>query len=136
MTATAERAQPQPTSQKPKATATAKPVPVLVVNNPVPVVADVAKPKPDLKIVKPAAPALTIIDAFNDVTLFGKFFVGESWDGWRAVLKALFALPMNETELAFFRGVAGRDPPTERARELWAIAGRRSGKDSVVSAIV
>jgi hypothetical protein len=82
------------------------------------------------------APVMTIIDALDDPALFGKFFVGESWDGWRAVLKATFAIPMNEKETTFFYSVSGdRSAPATSVRELWAIVGRRGGKDSVASAI-
>ena len=81
-------------------------------------------------------PAITIIDALDDPTLFGKFFAGDSWDGWRAILKAVFALPMNVVETAFFKSVAGdRMAPSETVREFWAIVGRRGGKDSVASAV-
>jgi hypothetical protein len=38
-------------------------------------------------------------------------------------------------EVVFFRTVAGRGPPTQRVRELWIVAGRRAGKDSVASVI-
>ena len=37
--------------------------------------------------------------------------------------------------MSFFSLVAERDPPKRRVRELWAIVGRRGGKDSVASAI-
>jgi hypothetical protein len=88
----------------------------------------------DLPATDPAP--MNIIRAFDDPDLFGKFFTGDSWDGWRAVLKAIYALPMTETETAFFRSVAGdRDAPTEAVREFWAVVGRRGGKDSVASAI-
>jgi hypothetical protein len=81
-------------------------------------------------------PALNIITAFDDPDLFGKFFVGDSWNGWRSVLKAAFALPMSEADTAFFRSVAGdRLAPTQAVREFWAVVGRRGGKDSVASAI-
>jgi hypothetical protein len=60
----------------------------------------------------------------------------ESWRGWRTILKAAFALPMDVDEVAFFREVAGgRDLPRRRVRELWLIVGRRGGKDSVASLI-
>jgi hypothetical protein len=76
----------------------------------------------------------TVIDAFD--RLFKQWFAGPSWDGWRAILKAAYALPMTEAEIAFFKSVAGgREPPKNRVRELWVCAGRRSGKDSVASAI-
>jgi hypothetical protein len=74
-----------------------------------------------------------IVSAMNDPRLFEPFFRGPSWDGWRAVLKGAFALPMTDSELEFFRTVAERDPPLKRVRELWIVAGRRAGKDSVAS---
>jgi hypothetical protein len=54
----------------------------------------------------------------------------------RAILKATYAEPLTPDELAAFRAVAGdRNPPQRPVRELWVIAGRRSGKDSIASAI-
>jgi hypothetical protein len=78
---------------------------------------------------------LSITDALDDPALFGAWFSGPSWSVWRAVLKGAFALPMAEAEIELFRGVANRAPPKKRVRELWIIAGRRAGKDSVASAI-
>lgn len=78
----------------------------------------------------------TIIEAMESQKLFGPWFPGSSWDGWRSVLKATCGLPMSEEEIGFFSSVAGaRKPPGQRVRELWAICGRRAGKDSVASAI-
>jgi hypothetical protein len=78
----------------------------------------------------------TIIDALDDPALFASSFKGESWNGWRTILKAAMALPMDAAEIAFFKTVAGdREPPTKPVRELWIIAGRRSGKDSIASAL-
>jgi hypothetical protein len=83
-----------------------------------------------------ARPALTIIDALDDPKLFKPWFAGASWDNWRTILKSAFALPMTSAELEFFHSVAGgRAPPKRQAREVWIIGGRRSGKDSVASAI-
>jgi hypothetical protein len=83
-----------------------------------------------------ARPKLTILDAFNDERLFKPWFRGDSWNNWRTILKAAYALPMTDDEVAFFKSIAGdRDPPTSQARELWIVGGRRSGKDSVASAI-
>jgi hypothetical protein len=79
--------------------------------------------------------APSIVDAMNDPALFQPWFPGETWDGWRTVLKAAYALPMTDAEIEFFRTVAKRDPPKKRVRELWIIAGRRAGKDSVASMI-
>jgi hypothetical protein len=81
-------------------------------------------------------PAMTIIQALDDPKLFQPWFAGESWNGWRTILKAAFAIPLNEAELEFFHSVAGdRDPPERQVRELWCIVGRRGGKDSIASAI-
>ena len=81
------------------------------------------------------AGALNIIEAMEDPALFAPWFPGATWNAWRAILKAAFALPMNAKEIVFFRSVAERDPPTERVSELWIVAGRRGGKDSVASVI-
>lgn len=79
---------------------------------------------------------LSIVDAMTAPELFEPWFRGASWDGWRAILKAAYGLPMTSEELEFFAEVAGgRKPPTKRVRELWIIAGRRAGKDSVASLI-
>jgi hypothetical protein len=73
--------------------------------------------------------------AFTDKRVFGSWFAGPSWDGWRAVLRAAFAEPITRAELTFFRSVAKREPPSQRVKELWVIAGRRAGKDSIASGI-
>ena len=86
-----------------------------------------SKPKP--------SGAISFVEAFDDPNLFGPYFNGPSWNGWRAVLKAAHGVALNDDELRFFRKVAERDPPKRRVRELWVIAGRRSGKDSVASAM-
>jgi hypothetical protein len=90
-----------------------------------------AEPRPAPR----AKPALNIIDALDDEALFKPWFRGESWDGWRAVLKAIYALPMTETERAFFRTISDREPPRSVVREWWGIGGRRLGKDAVASVI-
>jgi hypothetical protein len=83
-----------------------------------------------------AEPNYNVVDAMNG--LFARWFDdGEcnSWDGWRAILKAAFGLPMTQDEVAFFLKVAARRLPKRRVRELWIIAGRRAGKDSIASLI-
>ena len=79
---------------------------------------------------------MNFLDAFLDPQIFGPFFTGESWNGWRAVLRATYGMPLDDEQLAFFRQVAQRDPPKRRVREAIFLAGRRSGKDSVASAMV
>ena len=78
---------------------------------------------------------IDIVQALDDANLFGPWFSGPSWAVWKAVLKGAFRLEMDEDELKLFRTVAQRDPPRRRVRELWVVAGRRAGKDSVASAI-
>ncbi len=78
---------------------------------------------------------LSIADAFDDPKLFGPSFAGSSWDAWRAVLKAAFGLPMSRDEIELFRPLAKRDPPRRRVKEMWIVAGMRSGKDSLASLI-
>jgi hypothetical protein len=78
---------------------------------------------------------INIIEAMDDPNLFGPWFPGATWNPWRAILKGANALPMTADEIAFFRSVTDRDPPTERVSELWIIAGRRAGKDSIASVI-
>jgi hypothetical protein len=77
----------------------------------------------------------SIIDAMDDPAGFAPWFPGETWQGWRAVLKAAFALPMTDDDIAFFRTVAERDPPECPVKELWIVVGRRGGKDSIASVI-
>jgi hypothetical protein len=78
---------------------------------------------------------IPITGALADPRLFGPWFSGPSWATWKAVLKAAFALPMAPSELEAFKGVAERDPPRKRVRELWCLVGRRGGKDSIASAL-
>ena len=56
----------------------------------------------------------------------------DTWSGWKAVLKAMDALPMTADEIEFFKSIAGgREPPTQRVSELTAVCARRTGQDSV-----
>lgn len=71
----------------------------------------------------------------KDPHLFEPWFRGQTWNGWRTVLKGAFALPMTDSEIEFFRAVADRDPPSRRVREAWFIVGRRGGKDSIASLV-
>jgi hypothetical protein len=62
------------------------------------------------------------------------FFTGKSWATWIAAVKAAFAEPQSDDELALFKTVAaGRAPPAERVRELVCTVGRGGGKDSIAS---
>jgi hypothetical protein len=78
---------------------------------------------------------MNIVQCLDDPNLFGPWFAGPSWATWRAVLKGAFRIEMDAEERALFRGVAARDPPRHRVRQLVIVAGRRAGKDSIASAI-
>ncbi|HYU23914.1 MAG TPA: hypothetical protein VEO74_01830 [Thermoanaerobaculia bacterium] len=78
---------------------------------------------------------ITATAAIDDPNLLGAAFTGPSWATWRAVLRAAEGLPLSHSQREAFRAVADRAPPTRRVKELWVIAGRRAGKDSIASAI-
>jgi hypothetical protein len=80
-----------------------------------------------------SAPDITHFMA--DPKLLGPHFNGPSWDRWRAVIRAAFALPLSPSDLALFREVAERDPPQRPVKELICIVGRGGGKDSIASAL-
>jgi hypothetical protein len=78
---------------------------------------------------------MNIIDALEGP--FEPWFSGPSWAARKTILKAAFALPMTPRELITFGELAGgRSPPPRRVKELVDISGRRSGKDSIASAII
>jgi hypothetical protein len=57
-----------------------------------------------------------------------------SWGNWWVYLKALFALPLTDAELAVFQQCTGRDtPPTVPPVESFVIAGRRGGKSRIAA---
>src|SRR3954470_6629076 len=64
-------------------------------------------------------------------------FAGASWDAWRAILRAIFGLPMPAADLAIYRRLTGRTAaPTQPFREVWLIIGRRGGKSIITALIV
>lgn len=82
---------------------------------------------------KTSARRFNIVHAMESPALFQRWYDGASWDGWKSVLRAAYALKMSDQDREFLRTVADRDPPPQRCKELWIAAGRRSGKDSVAS---
>ena len=77
-------------------------------------------------VASPAPPVLGLMAALPE------WFGGASWANWRVVLKALFALPMEEHELALFQRLSGRTTPrAERVKEAWLVFGRRAGKSLI-----
>jgi hypothetical protein len=79
-----------------------------------------------------------IIDAIHDQRLFADWFSDDwsSWNAWFAFLAALFALPMDDAQLAIYRECSGRsDPPKAIAREAWLVCGRRAGKSFILALV-
>ncbi|HXM37890.1 MAG TPA: hypothetical protein VN908_04420 [Gemmatimonadales bacterium] len=58
---------------------------------------------------------------------------GPSWAAWRIVGKVLDNLPLNAVELETYRQLTGRTALPTDLRELWAIAGRGSGKSTFMA---
>jgi hypothetical protein len=52
-----------------------------------------------------------ILDLLEDVNVFKPHFKGPSWDGWKAFLVTLFALPLSDSQLACYRQCTGRVAP-------------------------
>lgn len=80
---------------------------------------------------------MTIIDAIQDTSLFRPLFKNlDTWRTWLVVLKAIFALPMDEAETALFTQLTGREtPPEHPVNECWLVVGRRGGKSFIVAVI-
>ena len=76
---------------------------------------------------------MDILRAIDDPALFRPWFPDRSsWAAWRAVLAAAFALPLTDEQLEVFKRLTGRsEAPQSAAKELWVVAGRRSGKTLV-----
>ncbi len=72
----------------------------------------------------------SIVEAMADEALFAPHFRDlATWRAWVAILKAVFALPLDRGERAIYRKLTGRSrAPTKPAEEAWLIIGRRGGK--------
>jgi len=79
----------------------------------------------------------TILDAMDDVRLFGRHFRDpQSWSAWRVFCAALFGLPLSVTDRHLFSSCTHRNAPSEGGyREAWLVVGRRGGKSFVLSLI-
>jgi hypothetical protein len=80
---------------------------------------------------------MNIVDAIQDKALFGQLFKDLStWQAWIAVLKAIFALPMDDGERSLYQRCTGREKsPQKPFKEIYLIVGRRGGK-SFISAVI
>ena len=79
---------------------------------------------------------MNLLQALDDPNLFQPHFAGPSWAPWKTFLKVLFALPLNEAELANYRRHTERlTPPTKPSTEAALVIGRRGGKSRVLALI-
>lgn len=90
------------------------------------------KPRP-----RPHPKDPTILDALAAPELFKPFFKDvETWAVWFAIIAAIFALPMTDEQLRHYRHVTGRtEPPTEIAKQVYLVIGRRGGKSRILALI-
>lgn len=86
-------------------------------------------------------PDVTIIDALHDPALFGAlpaFRDLSTWARWVVFLKAVYGLPLAESEETVFRHHTGRTvyaPPPGGFPEAAAVVGRQAGKDRIAALI-
>jgi hypothetical protein len=80
---------------------------------------------------------MNILQAMDDPAVFAPAFKDQStWAPWRALLSALFGLPMTPDQLDLYRKATGRDtPPPIPPTEAWLVIGRRGGKSFVMALI-
>ncbi len=79
---------------------------------------------------------MNIHEARTDPELFGRMYADRaSWAAWDAVLKGAFAIPMDRAERRRFKRLTDRTPPKRQVKELWIVAGRRSGKTLTASEV-
>src|SRR5437868_1634012 len=82
-------------------------------------------------------PNISLREVLTDPDLLGAALgPTETWKTWLAVLSAGFGLPLDDKDLIEIAKIAGsRKPPAQRVRELWIVAGRRSGKSRIAAAV-
>lgn len=80
---------------------------------------------------------MNILQAIDDPHLFaGAFRDAETWKSWRAVLCALFGLPMTQEQFELYQQCTGRSTaPAAVFNEAWLICGRRGGKSFTLALI-
>jgi len=78
-----------------------------------------------------------VIAAIRSPSLFKPWFRDlATWAAWLTFLRTLFALPMDDADLATYSECTGRPtPPTAPAKEAWLVVGRRGGKSQILATI-
>jgi hypothetical protein len=72
---------------------------------------------------------LSLRKSLDDPSVFRGLFPSPSWDAWRVVASVLQGKRLTAAERAIFTQCTGRErEPTRPLRELWVVAGRKSGK--------
>jgi hypothetical protein len=72
---------------------------------------------------------LSLRRALDDPSVFRGLFPSPSWDAWRVVASVLQGKRLTAAERTIFTQCTGRErEPTRPLRELWVVAGRKSGK--------
>ena len=73
---------------------------------------------------------MNILQAIDDPAVFGRHFRGSTWNGWRAFLCALFALPMSNDDLAIYRASTGEWfilCSSDLTAHVWQLGSPRTG---------
>lgn len=79
---------------------------------------------------------MSIVSAMEAPDLFGPFFKGDSWRGWKTFLRALTGDTLQGADLDVYRHHTGRTtPPAGPFKEAALICGRRGGKSRILALI-
>jgi hypothetical protein len=81
--------------------------------------------------------SVDILEAIADRKLFGHAFENvDTWQPWFTVLRALFGLPMDDSDLERFAAHTDRTIPNpDGYLESWLVCGRRSGKSRILATV-
>src|SRR5262249_3180364 len=83
-----------------------------------------------------ARPPVSLPQALHDPKLLAPVLPSPAWGALRRFRPAVAGLPLTGKGLDLYRACTGREQaPKTPAREAWVIAGRRSGKSRIASAI-
>jgi hypothetical protein len=78
----------------------------------------------------------SLYEAMLDPDLFGHTFAGPTFTNWRTVAKVLDGLPLDASELEFYRTITGRSvAPSKPTLEAYLIKPRRAGGTLFAAAV-